>query len=149
MRSVEVREIWVAGDGRLCVRLADASLALTHIYRASASGVEWDDQIRAVCSPVPREWSHADWFVRMTQDARAEYGIDLVLAPSTIWRDVSPESRTAIEAAREQMPPYERQPVDDRTMAGYVGDDRLRQEARDLFNKKQWKAVLAKLEALQ
>src|SRR5262249_16960581 len=104
---------------------------------------------RALRSPVPRGWSHADWFVQMTEDARGEYDIDLVLSASTIWRDVSPESQAAIERARAQMPPYQAQPVDDRTMAGYVGDDRLRQEARDLFNKKQWKSALAKLEALQ
>jgi hypothetical protein len=47
------------------------------------------------------------------------------------------------------MPSYEPKRVDDRRMAKYVGDDRLRQEARELFIKKQWKGVVAKLEALR
>jgi len=117
MRDVEVTEIWVDDETRLCVRVADKSRVLTHIYRA-ASGTARDDQIKAVRSPLPREWSYADWFVQITKDARSECGLDLVLA-------------------------------DDRTMASSVGDDRLRQEARDLFARKQWKAAVAKLEALK
>jgi hypothetical protein len=100
-----------------------------------------------VCSPVPREWSHADWFVRIVEDARSEYGIDLV--DSTVWRDMTAESRTSVEQARARMPAYEPKRVDDMTMAQYVDDDRLRQEARDLFTKQQWKDVVAKLEALR
>ena len=102
-----------------------------------------------MCSPVPREWSHADWFVQIIEDARSEYGVDLVLVDSTEWRDMSAESRASIEGARAQMPLYELKRVDDRTMAGYVGDDRLQEEARELFNKKQWKRAVAKLEALR
>jgi hypothetical protein len=83
------------------------------------------------------------------EDARREYGVDIVLADHTVWRGISPESRASIQVARERMPSYEAKRVDDRTMASYVGDDRLRQEARELFNKKQWKAAVAKLEALQ
>ena len=149
MRDVEVKEIWTDDEGRLCVRLADESLELSHIYRASASGVEWDEQLRAVCSPVPREWSYADWFIRIVEDARNEYGLDFVLTDSTAWPGISNESRTAIETARAQMPPPAPNPVDDRTMARYVGDDLLRSEARDLFQKGQWRAAVAKLEALQ
>jgi len=149
MRDVEISEIWIDSDGHLCARLADASLALTHIHRASASGVRWDDRIRAVCSPIPRDWSYVDWFVQIVKDARSEYGIELRLSDSANWRDISSDSRAAIIAARLQLPPYEPQRVDDRTMAGYVGDDRLRHEARALFNRKQWEAVVAKLEALQ
>lgn len=72
-----------------------------------------------------------------------------MIAVLTKAQCATPESRAAIEVARAQMPPYQSEPVNDRTIAGYEGDERLRQEARDLFNKKQWKAVLAKLEALQ
>jgi hypothetical protein len=146
---VNVSEIWIGDDSRLCVRFADASLDLTQIYRASASGVTWDPGLRALCSPVPREWSYEQWFVRMVEDARGEYGLDLVLADSTIWRGVSSESRMSIEATRATLPPYKPKRVDDRTMAGYVGDDRLRQEARECFLQKQWTATVAKLEALQ
>jgi hypothetical protein len=149
VRDVEVSEIWVDNERRLCVRLADTSQVLTDIYRASVSGVEWDDHTRAIRSPVPRGWSHAEWFVQITKDARSEYGVELVLTGSTIWRGISSESQAAITAARAQMQPYESKPVDARTMAGYVGDDRLRQEARDLFLKKQWKATVDKLQALR
>lgn len=146
---MEVSEIWIDDKGRLFVRAADESLKLTHIHRASASGVSWDAETRAVCSPVPRDWAHADWFVRIVEDARSEYGVDLIVVESTLWRGITPESRAAISAARSEMPPFVREVVDDRTMAGYVGDDRLREEARELFVKKQWTAVVEKLEALR
>ena len=149
LRGAEVKRIWIDNEGRLCVRLADESLDLSHIYRASASGVEWNEELRAVCSPVPREWSYADWFIRIVEDARNEYGVDFVFAAATEWSGIPTEPRAAIELARAQMRPYAPNPVDDRTMARYVGDDHLRSEARDLFQKGQWKAAVAKLEAVQ
>jgi hypothetical protein len=149
LRQAEVKQIWIDSEGRLCVQLADESLDLSHIYRASASGVEWNEQLRAVCSPVPNEWSYADWFIQIVEDARNEYGIDVVLASATEWSGISTESRAAIELARSQMRPHAPSPVDDRTMARYVGDDHLRSDARDLFLKGQWKAAVAKLEALR
>ena len=149
MQQVEVARIWVSTEGRLCVRLADDSVALTHIYRASASGVDWDSQTRAVCSPVPQEWSLAKWFMRIVEDARDEYGIDLVLADTTEWHSISEDARTSIEAARRQMPRYEPKTVDDRTMARYVGDDALRKEARVSFGKQEWARVVAALESLK
>jgi hypothetical protein len=149
MRKVEISEIWIDKKRRLFARIADESIELAHIYRASASGVSWDAQVRAVCSPVPREWSHSDWFVRIVEDARSEYGVDLILVESTVWKGMSVAVRNSIEAARAQMPPHKPKNVDERTMAVYAGDDRLRQEARELFNKKQWKVVVSKLEALK
>lgn len=147
LREVEIKEIWI-DQRRLCVRLADESLDLSHIYRASASGLEWSEQLRAVCSPVPKEWTYADWFVRIVEDAHNEYGVDFVLTASTAWTGMSAESRASIEQARAQMRPQP-MPVDERTMARYVGDDHLRSEAKDLFLKGEWKAAIAKLEALQ
>ena len=149
VRPVEVSEIWLDHDGRLCVRLGDKSLDLTHIYRASASGVEWEQDLRALRSPVPREWSYGEWFVRMVEDARGEYGVDLTLADSTAWRAIPTQVRASIETSRAALLPYQPRRVDDRTMASYVGDDRLRREARELFLQKQWKGTVAKLEALQ
>jgi hypothetical protein len=149
LHKVKVSEVWIDDEGRLCVRVADQSLDLTNIYRASASGVWWDAQLRAFRSPVPRDWSHADWFVQIVKDARSEYGMDFVLTGSTVWRGLPAASQVAIQVARANMPPYEPTVVDDRTMAGYVGDDRLRQEARDLFIAKQWAAVVEKLDAMQ
>ena len=149
MRGVEIGEIWIDPEGRLCARLGDGSLDLTHIYRASASGVVWNAQSRAVCSPVPREWSHADWFMRMVEDVWGEYGLDLVLVESTIWRDVPAETRRCIEDARARMLLQEAREIDERKMASWVGDNRLRQEARELFRQKQWKEVVAKLEGLR
>ena len=148
MCTLDVSEIWIEEEGRLLARLADESLDLTHIYR-TASGVNWDAQARALCSPVPRDWSHADWFVRIVKDVRSEYGIDLILVESTVWRDIPADTRTSIEAARARMSSYESEKVDERTTATYVGDDRLRREAKELFAQKEWKAVVATLEALQ
>jgi len=148
MRKLELSEIWVDEEGRLFPRAADESRELPHIYRA-ASGVNWDAQARAVCSPAPSGWSYADWFVRIVEDAQSECGVDLILVESTVWRNIPVDTRRSIETARAQMSPYHSRPVDERTMAGYVGDDLLRREAKELFNRQQWAAVVAKLEALQ
>lgn len=148
-RNVSVSEIWVDRDGRLCVRLADASIDLTHIHRASASGVWWNGDIGALCSPVPREWSYGQWFVKMVEDARGEYGVDLRLVDSTAWREIPSEVRSSIESSLATIPPHSLTPPSARTMAGWVGDDRARLEARELFLQKRWKAVVAKLETLR
>lgn len=149
LRPVSVSEIWVDHDGRLCVRLADASLDLAQIHRASASGVWWNGDIGALCSPVPREWSYSQWLVKMVEDARGEYGVDLRLVDSTTWRGIPPEVRSSIESSLAAIPPCRPTPPSARTMAGWVGDDRARLEARELFLQKRWKAVVAKLETLR
>ncbi len=149
LRPVSVSEIWIDHDGRLCVRLADTSLELTHIYRASASGVGWNRDLGALCSPVPREWSYGQWFVRMVEDARGEYGVDLRLVDSTTWRGIPSEVRTSIESSLVALPPHRRAPTTDKTMASRVGDDQVRLEARELFLQQRWKAVVAKLETLR
>lgn len=148
-RTVSVSEIWIDDDGRLCLRLADASLDLTYIHRASASGVWWNRDIGALCSPVPREWSYGQWFVKMVEDARGEYEIDLRLVDATEWRDTPSEVRSSIEASHAAIPPHRLTPPSPTTMAGWVGDDLVRLEARELFLQKRWKAVVAKLETLR
>ncbi len=104
LRPVSVSEIWIDHDGRLCVRLADTSLDLTNIYRASGSGVGWNRDLGVLCSPVPREWSYGQWFVRMVEDARGEYGVDLRLLDSTAW-GVPSEVRSSIESSLVALPP--------------------------------------------
>ena len=93
--------------------------------------------------------SSRDWFVRIVEDARSEYGVDLALVIPRCGEACPPNHESSILVARSRMPSYEPQRVDDRTMAGSGGDDRLRQEARELFNQKQWTAAVAKLEALR
>ena len=149
LRPVSVSEIWIDHDGRLCVRLADTSLDLNQIHRSSASGVWWNRDVGALCSPVPREWSYGQWFVQMVEDARGEYGVDLSLVDSTAWRGIPSEVRTSIESSRAVLPRHRPTPPTAKTMASWVGDDRVRVEARELFLQQRWKAVVAKLETLR
>jgi len=47
------------------------------------------------------------------------------------------------------MPSYAQHRVDGRRMASYVGDNRLRKEAKAEFLKKNWYEVIEKIESVQ
>ena len=59
-----------------------------YIYR-EAMEVHWDPQLGSLHSPVPREWSYQRWFQQILSAALAQ-GCELVVAPSTEWRNVAP-----------------------------------------------------------
>ena len=64
------------------------------IYREAAE-VNWDNQLKAFKSPVPRKWSHSDWFNHIVKVAK-NCGISLVLKDTTGWVNISTETKAEI-----------------------------------------------------
>lgn len=85
-------EIGIDGDGKLYV--VPASAKFPFIYR-EAMQVEWNAEQNHLCSPSPREWSHLQWFKQIIH-AAAEQGVQLHLANSTVWKNISAELQQQI-----------------------------------------------------
>ena len=85
LKTTSVDEITVDETGRLLVRpRLGRGEDFAGIYRA-AMGVSWDSNIRSLMAPVPREWTHFDWFRHMVAAVVQEYGIRLVIRDDTKW----------------------------------------------------------------
>lgn len=98
MRVVTVAEVRIDQAGHLLImpNLA-ADEDLRFIYRAGHEA-NWDAAARALTAPVPKAWSHFDWFREVASAVAEEYAIELVVTDATKWN--VPESlRRDIEAA--------------------------------------------------
>lgn len=95
--KAEIAKVGVDSAGRLSVQpLLPAGTDFDQIYRA-AMEVSWDASSKHLVSPVPREWSQADWFKQIVRAVLSEYGTRLYLCPATQWVNVSPGDRAEIE----------------------------------------------------
>jgi len=83
MTQDKIAEISIDDSGRLTVKPSKARFDM--IYREAAE-VHWDAGGRYLYSPVPREWSHLDWFKHIVETTKI-----LELSPSTIWINVTEE----------------------------------------------------------
>lgn len=90
-----IEEVGIDLQGKIYVRPARTSF--THIYRA-AMEVHWEGSRRQLQSPVPRAWTHEQWFSQILAAAADEYGIQLKLTPDTIWWNVPDELRAHLQA---------------------------------------------------
>lgn len=151
MRTVNIASVWVDESSRLRVTPdLEPSEDYRFVYRA-AMCVSWDPASRSVFPSSPREWSCAKWFRQLVEAVANEYGTLLVLSRDTEWSGISDEDRAEIvdedqDARRQERV---RVPVSEATMARYVGDDRKREQARELFKAKEWQGVVTVLESLQ
>ena len=102
----KIELIAIDAAGRLFVRpnLPQADY-LTRIHRDD-SGIEWDDEMRALCAAEPHRWEHLALFRQLRAAAQREYGCDLVLTPSTVWDKVPADLRSKIEASMAQSPSH-------------------------------------------
>ncbi len=145
MKKVAIDKIWIDEHCRLCVFPADLTISLGQVFR-SATGVRWDEELRAVCSPAPRTWTYADWFAQIVLDARSEYGIELFIHESTRWSNVQDRQRASITEAQARLSPRDQEPIPDVESARFSGDIHRRLAARELFKQKRWREVVTVLE---
>jgi len=97
MRDVLIEEIEILPDGQLLVRPIDNPLDMfEYIYRAGAE-VAWDLERKSLASPVPRDWSHVDWFGNILSAVQSELGVRLKITDATVWKGVPEATRSAIE----------------------------------------------------
>jgi hypothetical protein len=58
--------------------------------------VHWDAKGKFLHSPIPREWSHLQWFKQIIAAAKDEYGCQLSVTDKTIWENIA-------DTAKEEM----------------------------------------------
>jgi Integron Cassette Protein Hfx_Cass5 len=83
MRTVQIDLVEIDPEQQLLVRpRLSPGEDFAFIYR-TATGVRWDSIARAL-TPVPGSApAHQDWFKRIVEAVRGEYGCALVAAPET------------------------------------------------------------------
>jgi hypothetical protein len=89
-----IAEVGIGNNGGLFVRPATRAFPL--VYR-EAMEVGWNRESGVLFGAAPREWDHARWFEQIVRAAR-EQGVELRLAPTTLWTQVPPETQDRIEA---------------------------------------------------
>jgi hypothetical protein len=94
MEIDEIKEVSIDSSGRLFVQ--PKSCSFPQIYR-EAMEVHWDPAVKALYSPIPREWSYPRWFQQIAAAAKEQSCI-LVLSADTHWRNVPAEVKEGIWA---------------------------------------------------
>ncbi|GJL93328.1 hypothetical protein [Hyphococcus sp.] len=77
------------------LRIFPKKSSFAFIYR-SGREVNWDEETRSLFSAPPREWTYAEWFGHIIDVCKGEYGIELKIDQSTVWRNISDELRASI-----------------------------------------------------
>ncbi len=87
-----IKRVEIDETGRLLVYPSTQTFPM--IYREGVE-VHWDDALRALYSPKPREWSYGKWFRHILDTAGT-----LELADQTDWRNIGPALKAdLLEAA--------------------------------------------------
>ena len=84
MKQEFVAAIEIDSAGR--IHVTPSGSEFPYIYR-EAMEVSWSDSSKTLHSPVPREWTYAQW-VQQIFAAAAEQGVKLILGPDTKWINV-------------------------------------------------------------
>jgi hypothetical protein len=96
MSDVDIAEIRMGADGRVCVR--PKAERFPHIYRA-AMGIGWEETSGELFGGPSADSTSVQWFDRIIAAVEDEYGVRLRLAPSTLWLNVPRDVRTRIETS--------------------------------------------------
>ena len=97
LTAQDISKIGIDGLGRLIVYpKPSAGVDYAFIHRAGME-VNWDPQSKCIVTPVPREWSPAQWFAQIFRALKSEYGVRLVVSDDTKWENLSPHDQNAIE----------------------------------------------------
>lgn len=96
MKPIEVNEIKINKVGELLVKPSvNPDKICRFIYRA-AMEVAWNEEAQSFICPVPRKWTHFDWYKQVVSAAASELGIVLQVTNRTGWENVSPELQERI-----------------------------------------------------
>ena len=91
MEYIEITKIEILQSGELSVTpVVNWNNSFQFIYR-TATGVAWNEKSRCFTSPVPKEWSHLDWYGNIITSVLSEMEVNLKVTPKTEWLHV-PES---------------------------------------------------------
>lgn len=66
-----------------------------YIYREAAE-IYWDNEAKGFKAPVPRKWTHTNWFKQIVSVAASGLGIRLKLSDFTVWVNVPRQTKIEI-----------------------------------------------------
>ncbi|TLX45119.1 hypothetical protein C1E24_20625 [Pseudoalteromonas phenolica] len=90
-----IERVEILENGQLILVLASGgSPSYQHIYREAAE-VQWNNNLKAFTSPVPREWSHSGWFHHIVKIAK-NCNINLTINNQTSWVNISDDVKKEI-----------------------------------------------------
>ncbi len=88
MENIEIIKIEIDDLGKLSVTpILNWNNLFQFIYR-TATGVQWIENSKCFMSPVPKEWSHLDWYANIVTSVISEMGVKLKVTPDTEWFNV-------------------------------------------------------------
>ncbi|MDB5802471.1 MAG: hypothetical protein JWL63_3410 [Rhodocyclales bacterium] len=86
MKYENIALVRIDAENRLCI--APEAMNFQYIYRA-AMDVHWDAEGKFLHAPVPRKWSHLQWFKQIINAVKDEYNCQLSVTEKTIWENVT------------------------------------------------------------
>ena len=88
MDNIEITKVEVLATNELSVTpVINWNDFFQLIYR-TATGVVWNERNQCFMSPVPKEWSHFDWYANIVTSVISEMGVNLIITPETKWLNV-------------------------------------------------------------
>ncbi len=71
------------------------------IYRTS-TGVKWNEKEQCFMSPIPKDWSHFDWYSNIVDSVISEMGVNLIITPKTKWHNISTNLQNKITSYKSK-----------------------------------------------
>ena len=88
MENIEITKIEVLASNELSVTpIVNWNDFFQFIYR-TATGVVWNDKNQCFMSPIPKDWSHFDWYANIVASVISEMGVKLIITPETKWLNI-------------------------------------------------------------
>ncbi|MBX3640929.1 MAG: hypothetical protein KF888_10565 [Nitrosomonas sp.] len=98
MKPVEVSKVKINKAGELLVRPSmNPDKICRFVYRA-AMEVDWSEEEQSFICPVPRDWTHFDWYKQVVSAVVSELGILPQITDKTSWENVSAALQEAISS---------------------------------------------------
>ena len=88
MEIIEITKLEVIDTNELSVTpIINWNNFFQFIYR-TATGVKWNEKDQCFMSPIPKDWSHLDWYKNIVTSVASEMGVRLIITPKTKWLNV-------------------------------------------------------------
>ena len=98
---VAIEEVGIDAAGYLFLRPSlDPKENYEFIWR-DASGVRWNEQLRALHAAEPSRWEHFELYKQILKAVRSEYGELLVLTPATRFTQVPTDLAQLIQGPED------------------------------------------------
>jgi hypothetical protein len=96
MEDIEITNIELLNTNELSVKPAvNWNNSFQFIYR-TATGVIWNEKTQCFMSPIPKEWSHLDWYANIVTSVLSEMGVNLIITPNTNWLNMPEDLQNEI-----------------------------------------------------